>query len=81
MQKLGLPVCESDTYKKDRVFRSSNGHFMLVKCADCEELTVCYSHSQTDMKCKGCSSLILKSTGGMAKLVNNARSKTAENNY
>lgn len=81
MQILGLPVYAPETYKKDRVFRQSNGYFMHVKCHDCEEQTICYSHSQTDMKCKGCSGLILKSTGGMAKLVNKARSKVAENIY
>lgn len=81
MQNFGASVSDSETYKKDRVFRQSNGYFMIVKCADCEEQTICYSHSQTDMKCKGCSNLILRSTGGMAKLTNKARSKVAENTY
>lgn len=81
MQKLGLPQSTPNVYKKNRVFRQANGYFMHVKCMDCEELTLCYSHSQSDMKCKGCSSLILKSTGGFAKLVNKAKTKKAENTY
>lgn len=72
---------EKATYKKDRVFRSSNGGFMLVKCSECEGQTVCYTHSQSNIKCSQCSAPILKSTGGMAKLLNNARSKPAENIY
>lgn len=68
-------------YKKNRVFRSSNGGFIVVKCNECEGQTVCYSHSQSNIKCSNCSTPILKSTGGMAKLVNKARSKAAENIY
>lgn len=81
MQNLGLPVYTPETYKKNRVFRHSNGNFILVKCGSCGEQTICYSHSQSDMKCKGCAELILKSTGGAAELVNKARSKVAENIY
>lgn len=81
MQKLGLPQSTPEVYKKNRVFRESNGYFMHVKCENCEELTLCYSHSQTDIKCKGCSEMVLKSTGGMAKLVNKAKTRKAENSY
>lgn len=81
MQSFHHPVHTPEVYKKNRVFRSSNGYFMHVRCNDCEEQTVCYSHSQSDIKCNGCSGLILKSTGGMARIVNKARSKIAENIY
>lgn len=81
MQNLGLPVYTPEIYKKNRVFRQANGYFMYVKCAECEEQTVCYSHSQSDVKCGGCSTVVLKSTGGLAKLVNKAKSKAAESIY
>jgi len=68
-------------YKKSRVFRAATGHFLLLKCADCEDQTVCYSHSQAHIKCKVCSGSLMKPTGGMAKVMNKARSKIAENIY
>ena len=76
-----LPSYQPHVHKKKRVFRHSNGHFLLVKCKDCEETNVCYSHSQTSIKCKGCSGLILKSTGGKAQLTNKAKAKKAESAY
>lgn len=82
MPNLGLPVYTPDVYKKNRVFRQANGNFFNVKCGDCEELTLCYAYSQTDMKCRGCSAPILKSTGGRAKFASNKMGwKTAESNY
>ena len=81
MPNLQYPAYTPNIYKKDRVYRQSNGYFMHVRCNDCEEQTVCYSHSQTDIRCKGCSGLILKSSGGKAIIVNKARSKIADNNY
>ena len=81
MLNLHLPAYTPNVHKKKRVFKESKGYFMFVKCSDCEEQTVCYSHSQTNIHCKGCSAMILKSTGGTAELVNKAKSKLAVSEY
>nr|7QCA_SBB Chain SBB, eS27 SBB [Spraguea lophii 42_110]7QJH_RBB Chain RBB, eS27 [Spraguea lophii 42_110]7QJH_SBB Chain SBB, eS27 [Spraguea lophii 42_110]8BR3_SBB Chain SBB, eS27 [Spraguea lophii 42_110]8P5D_SBB Chain SBB, eS27 [Spraguea lophii 42_110]8P60_RBB Chain RBB, 40S ribosomal protein S27 [Spraguea lophii 42_110]8P60_SBB Chain SBB, 40S ribosomal protein S27 [Spraguea lophii 42_110] len=56
--------------KRKQLFQEVKGYFMEVKCAGCATLNVCYSHSQKTISCKGCSMVILRSTGGKAKISN-----------
>lgn len=78
---LHLPSATQSAHKKKRVFRQSRGYFMHIICADCEQRAICYSHSQTDIRCKGCSGLLVKSTGGAAEIVGKTKSKKAEDVY
>lgn len=68
---LAFPSSEQirRTHKTKNLYVVPTGFFMQVLCDDCRAVTLCYSHSQRDMNCKGCRGLILKSTGGKAELV------------
>lgn len=81
IQNLSIPAYTPNIHKKKRVFRQAKGYFMHIICADCEQRTVAYSHSQTNVKCKGCSALLVRSTGGTAEIVGKTKSKKAENVY
>lgn len=81
IQDLSVPAYTPYIHKKKRVFRQTGGHFLHIICADCEQRTVAYSHSQTNIKCKGCSALLVKSTGGTAEIVGKTKSKKAESVY
>ncbi|OQS54663.1 RPS27D [Ecytonucleospora hepatopenaei] len=81
MADLHKPHLESNKHKKKRIFRTCNSYFMHLKCKDCETTTIGFSHSQTPIKCKLCSALILKPTGGKAKLAEGVAFKVAENEY
>lgn len=81
MPKLQIPRDESTTHKKKKVFRTCNTYFMHIKCEECGTQALCYSHSQTDIKCKLCSTLILKSSGGKGKLTEGTAFKVAVNEY
>jgi ribosomal protein S27E len=41
---------------------------MDVKCPSCFAITVVYSHATTAVQCKGCTTVLSRSTGGKAKL-------------
>ena len=81
MSKLQYPAHNPNIHKKKKVFRTCKGSFMHVKCAECDEQTICYSHSQMSIKCDKCGTMILKSSGGKALLMNSATFKIAENKY
>ncbi|ORD93701.1 ribosomal prt S27 [Enterospora canceri] len=81
MAQLQIPRNETAVHKKRRVFRTANSYFMHVKCRNCEETTVCYSHSQTDVRCCMCASVLATATGGKAALVEGAAFKKVENTY
>jgi small subunit ribosomal protein S27e len=66
------------THKLKRLYVESTGYFMQVKCGGCKEITLCYSHSQRNMDCKGCGELILKATGGKAQLTGECAFKKVE---
>ncbi|MEM4310252.1 MAG: hypothetical protein QXS98_05585 [Candidatus Nitrosocaldus sp.] len=40
--------------------------FILVRCSKCNAERVVYSHSSTNIRCRQCNSLLVKSTGGKA---------------
>ncbi|KAI5153033.1 small subunit ribosomal protein S27e [Enteropsectra breve] len=82
MYKLHLPVYTPNIHKKKTVYKQAKGYFNKIRCSGCEQETVCYSHSQTDIKCKGCSAPLVKSKGGRAQLVDeDAGVKRVENEY
>ncbi|KAL6121447.1 ribosomal prt S27 [Nucleospora cyclopteri] len=81
MVNLQIPRDESKTHKKRRVFRTCKSYFMYVKCKDCGETVICFSHSQTSINCSQCSSLLVTPTGGKAKILEGNAIKQAENQY
>lgn len=78
---MRVPTISPSIHKKNNVFRRAKGFFMHVKCAGCNTKAVCYSHSQKDVRCSGCSAMLLKSSGGRATILDNARVKRADNTY
>ncbi|KAI4291807.1 small subunit ribosomal protein S27e [Pancytospora philotis] len=68
-------------HKKKREFRHANGYMMQIVCNDCNLARVAYSHSQTNIKCEGCSTLLMTSTGGHAEIVGQTKFKRAEDVY
>lgn len=74
---------ELEKHKKNRVLRQSKGYFIEISCKGCEKETLCYSHSQTVIRCNACGVMLVKPTGGHANLLDTCMRKNtiAENNY
>ena len=45
-----------------------NSRFQKVKCAQCEEEQIIYSHTSTVIKCNSCGNTIAEPTGSIAKI-------------
>ena len=45
-----------------------NSRFQKVKCAQCEEEQIIYSHTSTVIKCNSCGNTIAEPTGSKAKI-------------
>jgi small subunit ribosomal protein S27e len=43
--------------------------FMQVKCSDCGNIQIVFSHSATKIKCKVCGSILAEPTGGQANIL------------
>ena len=43
--------------------------FQKIKCSECEEEQVVYSHTSTVIKCNSCGNTIAEPTGSRAKLL------------
>ena len=55
--------------KKDHVLiPEPNSKFQKIKCSECEEEQVIYSHTTTVIKCNSCGNPIAQPTGSKAKL-------------
>ncbi|MBS3815469.1 MAG: 30S ribosomal protein S27e [Hadesarchaea archaeon] len=48
--------------------RFSEPVFLRVKCSDCENEQVVYSHSSVEIECQVCGKTIAKPTGGKAEI-------------
>ena len=59
---------ERQKHKRRRLVQGPNSFFMDVKCPNCFAITTVYSHATTQVTCKGCSTVLSRSTGGKAKL-------------
>ncbi|ORD96157.1 RS271 [Hepatospora eriocheir] len=77
---LSVPHFEAK-HKKKRIFRKEAGSFLRVRCNNCEETNITYSHSQSDIKCKGCYIPIMKCTGGRAVILNGSTFKKIDNRF
>lgn len=80
---LAFPTDEQirRTHKTKNLYAVPTGYFMQVLCEGCKGVTLCYSHSQRNMNCKGCGEPILKSTGGKAALVGECAFKKVDYNF
>jgi len=43
--------------------------YLRVKCPDCGNVAMIYSHSKTVVKCKVCGAVLAKPTGGKARIL------------
>mmetsp|Transcript_838 Transcript_838/g.1317 ORF Transcript_838/g.1317 Transcript_838/m.1317 type:complete len:83 (+) Transcript_838:362-610(+) len=59
---------EKRKYKLKRLVQSPNSYFMDVRCSDCFIITTVFSHAQTVVVCKDCSTMLCTPTGGKARL-------------
>ncbi|KAF9546809.1 40S ribosomal protein S27 [Mortierella hygrophila] len=59
---------ESQTHKLKRIIQSPNSFYMDVKCNSCQTITSIFSHADTVVACKKCSTVLSQPTGGLARL-------------
>lgn len=59
---------EKRTHKLKRTVPTPNSYFLRIKCPQCEQVSINFSNSQSDILCTGCNKLLAKSTGGKIKL-------------
>lgn len=48
--------------------KSQGPSFLRVKCTDCENEQVLYSHSSTEVECQICGKTLVKPSGGKAEI-------------
>ncbi|MGY5854464.1 MAG: 30S ribosomal protein S27e [Candidatus Thorarchaeota archaeon] len=58
---------------KGEIVQLPKSKFIRVKCLDCENEQVIFSHASTEVKCLKCEKVLAIPTGGKAKLDSNAR--------
>ncbi|XP_027705388.1 40S ribosomal protein S27-like [Vombatus ursinus] len=61
------PKEEKQKHKKCLV-QSPNSYFMDVRCPGCYKITTVFSHTQTEVLCVGCSTVLCQPTGRKARL-------------
>lgn len=49
------------------------GKFIKVKCPKCGKNSVVFGKASTDVKCSNCNKLLVKTTGGKAKVKGKVR--------
>ena len=55
--------------KKDHVLvPEPNSKFNKVKCHECEEEQIVFSHSSTQVICNSCGNILSKATGSIAQI-------------
>lgn len=45
-----------------------NSTFLSIECENCNEKKIAYSHSNSDIICDKCNSILLEKTGAKAKI-------------
>jgi small subunit ribosomal protein S27e len=53
---------------KGEIIQQPRSRFIKVKCLDCENEQIIFSHSTTEVKCLKCEKILAKPSGGKAKL-------------
>lgn len=57
--------------KENILIPQPKSEFYNVECANCNEKTIIYSHTTTDIYCKSCNELVSKKSGGKSKILGN----------
>jgi len=62
------PKTERRKCKLKRLVPHPNSYFMDVKCPGCLRIQTVFSHAQSVIQCKGCTTILSTPTGGKARL-------------
>ena len=55
--------------KKEHILTPEpSSKFQKIKCKECDEENIIYSHATTEVTCKACGNIIAKPTGAVASL-------------
>ncbi|KCZ79389.1 hypothetical protein H312_03228 [Anncaliia algerae PRA339] len=57
--------------KRKKLIPEPNGAFLDVKCKECSNTSIIYTHSQTKIACKGCGYVLITPSGGKGLLGEN----------
>ncbi len=58
---------------KGEMVQQPESRFIRIKCLECENEQVIFSHASTEIKCMKCQKILARPTGGRARLDPNAR--------
>ncbi len=58
---------------KGEIVQQPRSRFIRVKCLDCENEQVIFSHASTEVRCLKCDRVLARPSGGKARLDPNAR--------
>merc|ERR1711941_252609 len=72
-------ACEKAKHKKKRLVQAPNSFFMDVKCPNCFKIRTIFSHAQSVVVCRGCSSIMSQPTGGKARLTSGCSFRKKQN--
>ena len=54
--------------KESILIPQPNSNFLHIKCSNCEEKNIIYSHTTTNIHCKSCNEILAVKSGGKAKI-------------
>lgn len=57
--------------KENILIPKPNSTFLQIQCSKCEEKTIVYSHTTSNIYCKSCNELLAERSGGKAKINGN----------
>jgi small subunit ribosomal protein S27e len=57
--------------KENILIPKPNSTFLQIECSKCEEKTIVYSHTTSNIFCKSCNELLVERSGGRAKIYGN----------
>ncbi|HEX7179500.1 MAG TPA: 30S ribosomal protein S27e [Nitrososphaeraceae archaeon] len=55
--------------KENLLIPKPKSNFISIQCNECKEKTIIFSHTTTDIFCKSCKKLLVKRSGGKAKIL------------
>jgi small subunit ribosomal protein S27e len=70
---------ESRTCKKKTLVPNPRSEFLNLRCTECLEITLAFSHSNVPVQCTGCGRTIAYPTGGKVKLADNVKERAKVN--
>ncbi len=62
------PIAEEHKNKLKKLVQAPNSFFLDVRCAQCNNISTIFSHSQTSDACQHCTHILCTTSGGKAKL-------------